>query len=79
MSGLIDRLKAVVEIVGREMVGELRKNQFFDDLGDKGKIKDGTIVLPLFLIILIKGFILRGGVTSAVLKNGGRRQSIGMS
>ena len=30
MSGSVGRLKAVVEIVGREVVRELRKNQFFN-------------------------------------------------
>ena len=50
MSGSVGRLKAVVEIVGREVVRELRKNQFFNYFGDKGKIGDRTIVLQFTLI-----------------------------
>ena len=49
MSGSVGRLKAVVEIVGREVVRELRKNQFFNYLGDKGKIGDRMIVLQFIL------------------------------
>ena len=45
MSGSVGRLKAVVEIVGKEVVRELRKNKFFNYLEDKGKIGDRTIVL----------------------------------
>ena len=55
MSGSVGRLKAVVEIVGREVVRELRKNQFFNYLGGKGKIGDRTIVLQF---ILVKRFFL---------------------
>ena len=50
MCGLVGRLKAVVETVGREVVRELRKNQFFDYLGDEGKIRDMTIVLQFILV-----------------------------
>ena len=50
MSGSLNRLKAVVETVGREVVRELRKNQFFDHLGDKRKIRDRTIVLQFVLV-----------------------------
>ena len=50
VSGSVGRLKAIVEIVGREVVRELRKNQFFNDLGDKGKIGDRTIVLQFILV-----------------------------
>ena len=32
------------------MVRELRKNPFFDYLGDKGKIRDRTIVLQFILV-----------------------------
>ena len=45
MSRLIGRLKADVEIVGREMVRELRKNQLIKALGDKEKMRDRMIVL----------------------------------
>ena len=55
MSRLVGRLQAVVETVGREVVRELRKNQFFDYLGDKGKIRDMTIGLQF---ILVKRFFL---------------------
>ena len=50
MSGSVGRLKAVVETVGREVVRELRKNQFFNCLGDKGKIRDRMIVLQFILV-----------------------------
>ena len=50
MSGAVGRLKAVAEIVGREVVRELRKNQLFNDLGDKGKIGERTIVLQFILV-----------------------------
>ena len=53
MSGSKSRLKMVVEIVGRKVVRELRKNQFFNGLGDKGKIGDKTIVL---YFIMVKNF-----------------------
>ena len=54
MSGSVGRLKAVVEIVGKEVVRELRKNKFFNYLEDKGKIGDRTIVLQF---ILVKRFV----------------------
>ena len=38
----------VVEIVGREVVRELTKTKFFNDLGDKGKIRDWIIVHQFF-------------------------------
>ena len=41
MSGLVGRLKAVVEIVGREVVRELRKNQFSIILETKEKLETG--------------------------------------
>ena len=47
--GLASRLKAVAEIVTKEVVRELRKNQFFNDLGEKRKIRDRTIVLHFIL------------------------------
>ena len=50
MSGSVGRLKAIVEIVGREMVRELRKNQFFNYLGNKGKIGGRMIVLQFILV-----------------------------
>ena len=49
MSRLVGRLKVVGGNVGREIVRELKKNQFVNDLGDKGKIRDGTIVLHFIL------------------------------
>ena len=75
MSGLVVRRKAVVEIVGRKVVRELRKNQFFSCLGDKGTTGDRTIVLQF---ILVKNFFfffifpLRRCVTRAVLKTSGK-------
>ena len=33
-----------------EVVRELRKNQFVNDLGDKGKIRDRTMVLQFILV-----------------------------
>ena len=45
MSGSVGRLKAVEEIVVREVVRELKKNQLFNYLRDKRKIGDRTIVL----------------------------------
>ena len=70
MSGSVGRLKAVVENVGREVVRELRKNQFFNYLGDKGKIGDWTIVLRFILVKIF--FSLRRGVTRAVLTTSGK-------
>ena len=55
MSGSVCRLKAIVETVGREVVRQLRKNQFLNYLGHKGKIGDRTIVLQF---ILVKRFFL---------------------
>ena len=66
MSGLVGRLKVVVETVGREVVRELRKNQFFDYLGDKGKIRDRTIVLQ---IILVKKFFLEERFNKSSFEN----------
>ena len=48
MSGSVGRLTAVVYLVSRKMVRELRKNQFFNNRGDKGKIRDRAIVLSSF-------------------------------
>ena len=65
----VGRLKAVVDIVGREVARELRKNQFFNYLGDKGKIGDRAIVLQFILVKRVFFFFfLRRGVTRAVLK-----------
>ena len=72
MSGSVGRLKAVVEIVGREVVRELRKNQFFNCLGDKGKIRDRTIVLQFILVKRFFFFFFRKGLTRAVLKTSGK-------
>ena len=58
MSGSVGRLKAVVEIVVREVVRELRKNQSFNYLRDKRKIGDRTIVLQF---IMVKRFFLEEG------------------
>ena len=56
MSGSVGRLKAVVKTcVLAQRWSELRKNQFLDYLGDKGKIRDRTIVLQF---ILVKNFFL---------------------
>ena len=66
MSGSVGRLKAVVEIFGREVAKELRKNQFFDYLGDKGKIRDRTIVLQF---ILVKRFFLEERCNKSSFKN----------
>ena len=66
MSGAVGRLKAVAEIVGREVVRELRKNQFFYYLGDKGKIRDRTIVLQ---IILVKKFFLEERFNKSSFEN----------
>ena len=66
MSGLVGRLKAVVEAVGREVVRELRKNQFFDYLGDKRKIRDRTIVLQF---ILVKRFFLEEKCNKSSFEN----------
>ena len=52
MSRSIGRLKAV-DVVGREMVIELRKNYLFNDLGNKGKIKDRAIVLRFVLFLKV--------------------------
>ena len=41
MSGAVGRLKAVAEIVGREVVRELRKNQFSIILETKEKLETG--------------------------------------
>ena len=41
MSGSVGRLKAVVEIVGREVVRELRKNQFSMILETKKRLETG--------------------------------------
>ena len=68
MSGSVGRLKAIVEIVGREVVRKLRKNQFFNYLRDKGRITDRMIVLQFNLD---KRFFLRRGVTR-VLKTSGK-------
>ena len=70
MSGSVGRPKAAVEIVGREVVRELRKNQFFIYLGEKGKIGDWTIVLRFILVKIF--FSLRRGVTRAVLTTSGK-------
>ena len=53
------------------MVRELRKNQFFNDLGDKGKTRDRTINLQ-FIRSRFFFFFLRRGVTGAVLKTSGK-------
>ena len=66
MSGSVGRLKAVVEIFGREVAKELRKNQFFDYLGDKGKIRDRTIVLQF---ILVKRFFLEERCNKSSFEN----------
>ena len=50
VSWSVGRLKPVVEIVGREVVRELRKNQFFNYLGDKEKIRGRMIVLQFILV-----------------------------
>ena len=50
MSGSVGRLTAVVYLVSRKMVRELRKNQFFNNRGDKGKIRDRAIVLRFILV-----------------------------
>ena len=55
------------------MVRELRKNQFFNNRGDKGKIRDRAIVLSSFSSSFFNVFfILRRGVTRAVLKTSGK-------
>ena len=74
MSGLVGRRKAVVEIVGRKVVRELRKNQFFSCLGDKGTTGDRTIVLQFILVKIFFFFFfpLRRCVTRAVLKTSGK-------
>ena len=59
MSGSVGTLKAFVETVGREVVRELGKNQFFNYLGDKGKIGHRTIVLQFILVK--RFFFLRSG------------------
>lgn len=41
MFGSIGRLKAAVEVVGRETVRVMKKNQFFNDFGDKGNVRAG--------------------------------------
>ena len=41
MSGSVGRLKAVVETAGREVVRELRKNQFSIILETKEKLETG--------------------------------------
>ena len=46
----IGRLKAGAKVVGRETARELRKKQFLNDLGDKGNIRDGTIILQSILV-----------------------------
>ena len=51
------------------MVRELRKNPFFDYLGDKGKIRDRTIVLQS---ILVKIFFFLRSLTRADLKTAGK-------
>ena len=56
----------VEETVGREVVRELRKNQFFNYLGNKGKIGDGTIVLQF---ILIKTFFLEVRCNKSSVEN----------
>ena len=66
MSGSLNRLKAVVETVGREVVRELRKNQFFDYHGDNGKIRDRTIVLQF---ILVKRFFLEERCNKSSFEN----------
>ena len=66
MSGSVGRLKAAVEIVGREVVRELIKKQFFIYLGEKGKIGDWTIVLQF---ILVKRFFLEGGCNKSGFEN----------
>ena len=71
MSGSVGRLKVAIEIVGKEVVREPRKNQFFNYLGDKGKIGDRTIVLQ-FILVKNFFFFLRIGVTRAVLKTLGK-------
>ena len=72
MSGSVGRLKAVVETVGREVVRELRKNQFFQlswrqmkvwRQDDSSSIRSGQEI-----------FFLRRGVTRAVLKTSGKTQ-----
>ena len=66
MSGSVGRLKVVVEVVGREVVRELRKNQFFNYLGDKGKIGDRMIVLQF---ILAKIFFFEEGCKKSGFEN----------
>ena len=66
MSGSVGRLKAVVETAGREVVRELRKNQFFDYHGDKGKIRDRTIDLKF---ILVKRFFLEERCNKSSFEN----------
>ena len=53
LSGSVGGLKAVAEIVGREVVRKLRKNQFFNYLGDKGKLGGRTIVLQFVLVKIL--------------------------
>ena len=66
MSGSVGKLKAVVETVGREVVRQLRKNQFLNYLGHKGKIGDRTIV-PQF--ILVKIFFLEERCNKSSFEN----------
>ena len=75
MHGSVGSLKAVVETVGREVVRELRKNQFVNYPGDKGKIGDRTIVLQLILVRIFFFFLMRG-VTRAVLKISGKTPEV---
>ena len=56
------------------MVRELRRNQFFNYLGDKGKVGDRTIVLQFILVNIF--FFLRRGVARAVLKTTGKTPEV---
>ena len=58
----------------REVVRELRRNQFFNYLGDKGKVGDRTIVLQFILVNIF--FFLRRGVARAVLKTSGKTPEV---
>ena len=66
MSGSVGRLKAVEEIVVREVVRELKKNQLFNYLRDKRKIGDRTIVLQF---ILVKRFFLEERCNKSSFEN----------
>ena len=66
MSGSVGRLKVAIEIVGKEVVREPRKNQFFNYLRDKGRITDRMIVLQF---ILVKRFFLEEKCNKSSFEN----------